>query len=263
METKLNLNLNDTLEGVKDVVFNFIVPIVSLFIVLLLVLLVLMPSYREIPDLKNQLEARTLLNSQLDAKLANLNKLTDYKSVIEEDSNLINDVLVQEPRVPQLLTQIDQMAREAGLVVNRLSYSIDSTPVPENEAPTAFRTVTVNLVVSGSHTQFIDFMKAVENAARLVSIDNFRYAADTGVNSDNTEVSYTVNLSSPYLYVQSNAVTDDVVALDIGDKPFLDLMNKLKSLRFYKISIEDVKAELVESAKETSPSAETPSVPAQ
>jgi Tfp pilus assembly protein PilO len=264
-ETKLNLDIESSLTAVKNVVINFIVPIVCFVLMLLMVLFVIIPSYKEAPTLKATIAEKTTTFEQLTAKLSNLNKLVDYKSVIEENSKLVDQVLVPELRVPQLLTQVDQMAKENGLSVVRLNYGYDGNTNVADSAPGAYKSISVSLGVEGTISQFLGFLRSTETAARWISVDNFRFS---GANTDGAtsgveaKQSYTVNLTSPFLYVQSNAVTDDPIELDISSKPFLDLMNKLKELRFYNITV-DSSSELVKKATESTETPTTPTQPVQ
>jgi hypothetical protein len=42
-----------------------------------------------------------------------------------------------------------------------------------------------------------------------------------------------VSLSSPYLFVESKATTEDPITIEIKDQAFLNFINKIKELRVY------------------------------
>ncbi len=71
----------------------------------------------------------------------------------------------------------------------------------------------------------------VENAARLVIVENFRFSQSQ--TKDGQKLGINFVLISPYLYVESDAITDDPIDLDIGDGEFLELINKIKNLKHY------------------------------
>ncbi len=250
--------LNTTLVAVRNVVINFLIPLSCVVITLVLGVLYIYPKYMEIPSVRAKITAQETLSANLDLKLSNLKNIIDYKEVIIEDSTLVDDVLPSEAKVPQLLTQIDTMAKESGLEVTRLSYAYQdtsSTKAKETGAPDVSDQtqtyITVNLSVDGTYDQIKAFNSLLESSARFVQVDDFRYTLSNKTESTG-ELGVTINLSAPYLYVVSTAVTDEPVDLDIKSKLFNDFIAKLKQLRFYRIGIDQV-IEIPE-ALETTPS---------
>lgn len=221
LEPKLNSNLL-----IKSFV-NFIVPLVCLLLCILQGIFIIFPYYKTKPAVKNQISEKQHLAKVLESKLAILNKLSDFKNVLNEGSQLIDKVLVSEASVPQLLDEIYQIATNTGLAVKRLNYSFGeakTSGVPE----TALEEVNVSLGVDGSYDQLIVFLQAAETAARVVYVPTFRYTLDA-----DEVMSINLNVISPFLYVKSTAVTDEPVSLDITDPKFTEFISKLKSLRFY------------------------------
>jgi Tfp pilus assembly protein PilO len=217
---------------------------------------VIYPTINSLPVIKNELQNKEELNQKLQEKLSNLNKLVDYKSVVDEDSSLMNGVLASESQVPELLTQINMIATESGMEVTRLTYSLGSSNDVEEEL---YDQVTVSLGARGSFSQLVSFMTSIENAARLIDVTNVRYGTNDSEDTNILELAFT--LKSPYLFVQSSAVTDDSLTLDITDPAFVAMINKIRGLKFYRISADDVNTAIVEEAKESTPSEEeTPTV---
>lgn len=229
---KKSMSLN--MQVLRDTLLNYIVPLISVSAAVLIGVFVLYPSYKELPELQMELEQQTKLETVLSNKLNNLNRLVDFEGIVEENSDLVNKVLVSEGLVPGLLTQIDRIARDSGLTVNRLNYGLRSTTptaVGEEQISGEYSVVTVNMDAVGSFAQLKTFMDSIENAARIVLVDNFRYSLNTS--GDETRIGVSFVLESPYLFVESNAITDDPVDLDISDPEFLNLINKIKSLKYY------------------------------
>lgn len=221
-----------TVGALKEALINYIVPLISVAATVLIGLFVLMPSYKELPELEAQLDKSTALEAGLRKKLNNLNKLVDFGGIVEENSGLVNKVLVSEELVPGLLTQIDRLALEAGLTVNILNYGLGSSGSKEGGSESiTYNIVTTNLDVTGSFSQLKAFMKNVENAARLVLVDNFRFSQSKTEEGEKLGINFV--LISPFLYVESDAITDEPIDLDIGDDAFLDLINKIKNLKYY------------------------------
>ena len=222
---KININTQD----LKETLINYIIPLVSLVLIALIGYFVLYPSYKEIPDLQAQVDQKSKLESNLEKKLSNLNRLVDFKSVVAENSDLVNRVLVSEPLVPGLLTQVDRIVRESGLEINRLNYGMSGQFDGSGGLEADY--VTVNLGVRGSFGQLLTFFKNIENAARMINVDQLRYSSGDYLGAES--LSSNLVLVSPFIYVESNAVTDDPINLDISDPKFTELISKIKTMKYY------------------------------
>lgn len=259
MNDKLKINTH----AIKDTLVNFLVPIICLAVTALLFFLVIFPSISSLPILEQEVNSKKMLETQLKEKLTNLNSLLDFKNVVDENSRLVSQVLVSEPLVPELLTQVDTIAREAGLDVTQLSYSFNEAPARAEAAEAAaaapYESIIVTLSVQGSYAQFIDFFEKIENSSRLVDIVDFRYAVED-LDVGSTTLGMVVVFNSPYLFVESKAATDDAITVNITDDEFVKVIDKIKSLKYYdlKPSFTDVSA--FEETPESTPS-ETPEEP--
>ena len=219
-------------QAIRDTIVNFLIPIICIGLSGALFVAFIIPFIRSHKELAAEVEQTRSLRDQLSRKLDALNNLIDFKDAIDEHSGIVSEVLVSETKVPFLLTQVDTIAKESGLSVNKLSYSTSSAGGAEEV--TSLEYVTVQLGIKGNRDQLITFFDTLENSARLVDVDTYRYAEQSDASS---EVTSTIILKSPYLYVKSTAVTDDPITLDITSQDFLDMMQKIKQLKLYKSEI--------------------------
>ncbi len=247
MNLNSNINTNIDTQKLKNTLLNFLVPIIALVLMLVLALTTLIPALSGIPLLQNELGAKNRLETQLRDKLSALNKLVDFQTIVTADEEVVSRVLASEAKVPELLTQVDLIARESGLNVDRLSYSLGEAT--EEEAILSYSVVNVSLGATGSYDQITGFLANLENAARLVNVNTFRFATESGEEAAGL-FSITLVLQSPYLQVESNAVTDDPINVDVGDPDFETFINNLNSLRFYDITADTQFVELEESTPE-------------
>ena len=65
-------------------------------------------------------------------------------------------------------------------------------------------------------------------------------------------------LESPYQFVNSTAVTDDPVNLDITKDDFVTIINKVKGLKYYNISIENISQQAQKAAEVKESTESTP-----
>ncbi|MFA6981665.1 MAG: type 4a pilus biogenesis protein PilO [Patescibacteria group bacterium] len=263
MNPKDKISMNLDVSKLRGALVNFIIPLICIGASIFVGLLFLMPSLKDKPVLIAQLTKNQNLNKQLQDKKATLNDLIDFRSVVEENAQLMDTVLVSEATVPELLAQISMIAQESGFEITRLTYSYAGKPatssaVSSSTAPVpaaTYENVTVSLGVRGSYDQLTTFLGSIENAGRLVDVENYRYSRDKeGI----LDVNFTLN--SPYLFVQSSAVTDESITLDMTSPDFVALLNKVKALRIYKVTPEDISELVVEETteEEGGETAETP-----
>jgi Tfp pilus assembly protein PilO len=241
-EEKKKPSLSIDTSKIKGVLLNFVVPLIAFAISLALILIIVYPYFKNLPVIKEELNQKEQLRRVLNDKLTNLNRMVDFKSVVEEDSNLVNQVLVNEAEVPRLLDEVNQIATDSGMDVTRLSYSFGGTGssnIGEAKQVT-YNSVSVALGTDSSYDQLIVFMKAIENAARFASVPNFRYSSTT-TSTGESKLGGSFSIDSPYLLVQSTAVTDEPVSLDITSQTFVDFINKIKTLKYYEFLNPNIK----------------------
>jgi len=246
-EDKKTKGLGIDAQKIKETLLNFVVPLIAFGVTFALFIIVIHPSYKKLPELKAELTTKANLKQTLSTKIQRLNRLVDFKPVVEEDSALVDRVLVSEEEVPRLLDQVNQMATDSGMSVTRLSYSYGNTTSSDKTEKKAFSSVSVSLGSDANYDQIILLMQSVEKAARFVSVPNFRYSAGTST-AGNKVLNASFSLDSPYLFVQSTAVTDEPIELDIASQKFIDFINMIKELKYYEFinpSIEVVKEEPV------------------
>ena len=253
----MNLSAEIDTRKLKDALLNFLVPIIALILMLVLFLTILLPAFNGgLSRLQNQFDGKVRHERQLSGKLSLLNRLVDFQTVVDDNAAVVSRALTSEAMVPELLTQVDLIARESGLSVDRLSYSLGEAD--EEEVALPYTVVNVSLGAIGSYDEVTNFLTNLENAARLVNVSTFRFTAETSEETAGL-FNLTVVLQSPFLHVESNAVTDDPIGVDVSDPAFEAFINELKALRFYDITVNTQFVNLEESTpEEIEESAETP-----
>jgi Tfp pilus assembly protein PilO len=217
---------NPELELIRDTILNFIVPLVVLVVSIGAGVLFIYPAYNEIPVLKADIEVRTGTRDNLSKKKNKLEELVDFKSVVDENAELLSDLLESDPKVPELLNQIDRIAKESGMTVTKLSYSLSSKGTGEQ----GHEVIEVSLNTTSSHDQVLQFLRSTESAARLVTVTNLRFSFN---NKDEPVYNTTLTLDSPFLLIDSQAVTDEPLTIDISSDEFLNFMEDVKGFTYY------------------------------
>ncbi len=228
--------------AIKSLLANFIVPLAAIGVAIVLILLVIVPGIKGKPALIAELDEKVALATTLEEKYRKLNTLLDYKASVEENRILVSEVLPEESLVPQLLTQIDMIAKDAGLEVTNLSYSIGGAGVPADAESTDPRSkmISVSLGANGSYDQVLTFLANLEKAGRIVTATNLRYSVQDGTAGGPGSLALSLTLLSPYVELNTEAVTDDPITFDITDEGFGTLMDELKGYKIYRISVDEI-----------------------
>lgn len=263
-EESLDKKIRDiNVSVVKDVILDFVFPLIGLAVTILLFFLYIKPTYTKINEMKAELDKNSVTLETLNAKSAALTKMKDYNTVLQENVGLVEKLLVSESSVPQLLDEIQQIATNAGMEMQRLNYSYTGSATDTSPDATAnvrkedvAGTVNVSLSVKGGYDQMVVFMQEIEKAARLAFVTTFRFGAEEA-DANPDVITANINVDSPYMFVQSSAVTDDPVTLDVTSPQFVTFMNSIKDYKVYEFLNPNIKAEEVEAAKEESAPVET------
>uniref|UniRef100_A0A7C4Y290 Type 4a pilus biogenesis protein PilO n=1 Tax=candidate division WWE3 bacterium TaxID=2053526 RepID=A0A7C4Y290_UNCKA len=221
---------------IKNTLTNFVVPLVALFVTLGLILLVILPQIKNWPKVQEEMNKVRSLEALLETKRSILDKIVDFQAVVDEDSKLFGQALSSEPMVPELLTQVDMIAKESGLEVTRLSYSVTDVGVGPEEEVASYKAVIINLGTLGNYDQINTFLANLEDSARLLEVLSFRFSGENL--QDSSQYAGTFVLRSPYLKVESQAETDTPITLDISSPDFMNILSKVKSLKYYDIKVD-------------------------
>lgn len=233
--------------AIKDTIVNFLIPIVCVLVSAGVFLFYVYPSFSEIPVLEAEIAEKRTLQNQLTTKLADLNRLLDFKTIVDQNAALLDGVLVSEPNVPLLLTQIDTIANESGLEVSTLSYAFSSNRGSSDSVN--YDSVNVALGAKGNYQQISAFLNSLETSARLVNVDSIRYS-ESNSEEDSGLLNVSFVLTSPYLEVPQETVTDAPISVDVTDEEFIALMDKLKVFRYFRT---DLTSAIVDLALEEGP----------
>ncbi len=237
---------NEVSLQIKKTLVNFVAPLIALGITLALGALVIYPLINKIAATKIQIADNESKITNLQSKVAIINKLQDYNSVVTEDIGLVDTLLETSASVPRVLDETQKIAVESGITIDTLSFSDAGkapvgTPDP-NAAPVAevpYNIVNVTFGGAADYDKIITFLQNSENAARIINVGSFRFAVGTNTSVDSSKVDVldaTFSLESPYLTTQPVAAVDVPITLDITNAKFVAFMNKLKGFKYYEFS---------------------------
>lgn len=91
-------------------------------------------------------------------------KLSGYSDVLSK----ISDALPKDPSLASLVNFLQANSSETGLLLKRIALSGTTAP---NKAR-AFAETRVIMQISGSYDSFNDFLKIIENSARIIEVES-------------------------------------------------------------------------------------------
>lgn len=134
---------------------------------------VINPTVSTILKLQKEISDNESINNQLETKIINLNKLATQYTNLQNDLPIITDAITKEPDAHLLLAQIQTVARESNIKMQRLqSLEVDILSISK---PQENKYHSYSFVIAGSSTfeNISSFISAITNMQRVVDIDVF------------------------------------------------------------------------------------------
>ena len=185
--------------------------LIFLFLILGFVAIVIffdIPAVREVLNLKKTLSEQTKILGDKQEFLIKLEKLIKNYEDNKKDAEKINYALPLGKEMPNLIVQFEALGAEGGMTIEQIEFSsvedqaiskakIVRTETGEGvaqqtgESTKDYKTIAVNLKMSGDYYAFKNFLVAVEKNIRLMNIEtiNFTHLSSWGSQLFNFEVS--------------------------------------------------------------------------
>ena len=204
---------------------------VSLVGSLFFILVLLFPSLSSIPTLRTKLSAKNEELKQLKAKSSRLNSLISNQSTLKANLKLVDMAVPSKDNVPNLMTQIQRIASDSGVTLKALQFGTSSLNTSAGEsnrvlADKNIKRVLLQAIAEGAFSNLQSFLRNLEEASRLISVDNVTFENKKSGSS----VASTLGLTSYYV---DNVPTDPSFSLDLGSEDLKTTLVKLKSMKIY------------------------------
>lgn len=225
---------------VEEFVVNFILPIILLGVAVGIFALYVSPTYKKLPMLKLDVEAKTQEVEVLQAKVNQLTALEQNKDLVVADLVKMSWALEERDKVPELTRQIRLMSDDSRVVFKSLDYAnankdqLVSVPVDSGSSsaltpdPELYREekVNVDIEVKG-FTSVIDFLRTAENSIRLFKVESIKISTFNQVNKAD------VVMASPYLNPAFSTYSQSAAPIDLTDPAYRSFMERLDTFKNY------------------------------
>lgn len=187
----------------------------TLIILLILILAIagvgfwlLKPGFSELKNLRVGISTANEELARKETLLAKIKALEEKYEESKEKIEKMYQVLPLKPDIPGILVQLETLASENGLLLEKIGYTLPKEatkvfrPQTQDEAektkeqPLLFKTVIINLQVAGSYEAFKSFLGALENNLRIMDVSGITLSAREKEGS--VSYSYNLNLSTYY-----------------------------------------------------------------
>lgn len=148
-------------------------PAVAAIVIVVLGLLVLKPRVQLILGVLNE---RRKLRENLSRVVANLDKLENAdKELYQRQLVLLTQAVPSEPDLPSLLLNIDRQAGQTGVVIEGATFEKGSE-LPKS-AEKSLSSIGIQIAVRGRQNQLSSFIRQLEMARRLISVDKIQISS--------------------------------------------------------------------------------------
>jgi len=173
---------------------NFlIIIVVSVFLFIILILgaiFLFWPKYQELSSLKIELEKKKVELKQKEEYFASLNALREKLVDYEEELVKVDSALPSNPSTPVLFYNIQQIARENGLILKSISLK----EAPASSETGGVQDMSLSLGVSGSYIAFKNLLSAIYRSARLMEVESISFSSSEGGKKDLFEFSVSLKM---------------------------------------------------------------------
>ncbi|MDP2873898.1 MAG: type 4a pilus biogenesis protein PilO, partial [bacterium] len=145
--------------------------------------------------------------------------------------------LATDPEVPTLVDQVQKIATDSAVAVKSLNFGGEKKDKKAKEGtPTE---LAVGISIEGVYDNVLVYLRAVEQAARVLKINALRFTTVTGEGKSETgNITANVGLSSYYLPETAKASLESPVPADFQSKKYQDLLTRLRTLQVYRAIID-------------------------
>ena len=156
--------------------------ILTIFIILLIILGVgfglVLPKYKELRELKDKINSKKREIENKREYFLQIKKSYEQLQKYQTELSKVSVALPSKFSLPFLFSFFQEMANSANLSLKNISYGKSNTLL--NERGSSIKEIHFSLELGGSYENFKNFIKMLENSARLVDIDNVSVSVGGG-----------------------------------------------------------------------------------
>jgi Tfp pilus assembly protein PilO len=175
---KPGLPVKDRPQVYKNLFFELVLLLVLVF---LFGNFLLMPKRGEVKDKRAQLAVLNSQNDSIEQNTAELNALISKMKAAKKDIALLDQALPLESRVTTTQVLLDNLISSSGLTLANIGVDTNDAVIAAGSKELLdnpfgqqrhLQTTSVNVSVTGTMEQFLNFLKSLENNARIIDVSS-------------------------------------------------------------------------------------------
>jgi Tfp pilus assembly protein PilO len=173
-----------------------------------LIILVAIPSYRNINDTKEEIENNESKLRKVKAQAEYLTGLESLKEKLEENINMAKQSLPEKEYIPEMFNTIIQITEASEVDLKSLNYG------GVKESTSGSKSITASISIEGTQEQVLNLFRNFENSRRIYALENINISIDD-------EGVYSISMTALSYYM--DPVEAENVSIDkILEKPRLE-----------------------------------------
>jgi Tfp pilus assembly protein PilO len=167
----------------------------TIFTVAFFGIFAIMPTFKTIASLKKEFKDIEQINQKLSLKIQALNKAEDLYGQQINNLPLVNSVLPETAEFERFAWQVEWLALNKGVQFE--SGSFNKFPLVNKETAEGVQSIETELTIMGNYLNTKDFLKALSQMDRLVSISNLTISSKK-IKQSAGLISTSIKLSASY-----------------------------------------------------------------
>jgi Tfp pilus assembly protein PilO len=224
---------------------RFPVPKLTGIIFLFGVVVLVLSAYQglQIPKQRRLIAARQETLETLKSKNRALGEVLSRIKTVGSNQELLKQAVPVSDDVPYLMTQLERVGKDSGVVVRHLGFSVAKKSSgadgeeAKNETVGGAKKISLTVVVTGTYSNLLSFLKNLERTSRVITVTNLKFSPATQEEGEAEGLSATIGVTSYYLEEPQQLSIDTPLDLDLSSPEYVDVIKKVKELRVYEPSV--------------------------
>lgn len=170
---------------------KFISISLTLFALSLFGFLAINPTLSTIAKLRKEIKDNEFVNSQLQKKIGDLNKLKLQYSSLQNDLPVVFESLPQKADVPTLIAKIQSIARVSNLQIKKIQNFEVEIVKDNKQKDKKYYSYTFSVAGNGTYEGMSQFISSLINMQRIVSVDML--SVEKSQNKDDPSIKFSIN----------------------------------------------------------------------
>ncbi len=221
-------NVKELFDSLSAIMGDLIVPIVSVGISVLLVFLVIVPGIRDIQEAREEKVEKEVVLRELEEKRALLSRYASQSQRVDSALEVVRHAIPLEDEVPEVMTQLQDMADISRVVVSNLTYRSGSKEEED------LKTVEMNFGFDGDFSNVKGLFELMENASRIVVADQFNLKVQ-----EEASMSASLSLKSFFMPAPTKAKVEEPLEDIFSSNNFNEALDSVRDLDVYEVEVQE------------------------